>query len=95
MNIKQELRYVIKKHKDDELATFQTNISLMADACLREIIRLEEMEEVSIQNKEKIEIQQETINTLEYQILLLEEDIELKLDLIESLQEEYYRGWSK
>ena len=48
----------------------------------------EEMEEVSIQNKEKIEIQQETINTLEYQILLLEEDIELKLDLIENLHEE-------
>jgi len=31
----------------------------------------------------------EIINNLEYQILLLEEDIELKLDLIESLQEEY------
>ena len=48
----------------------------------------DEMKEVSIQNKEKIEIQQETINTLEYQILLLEEDIELKLDLIENLHEE-------
>ena len=57
MDIKQELRYVIKKHKDDELATFETNISLMADACLKEIIKLEE-------------------------------DIELKLDLIKSLQEE-------
>jgi len=30
-----------------------------------------------------IKIQQETINTLKHQILLLEEDIKLKLDLIE------------
>ena len=38
--------------------------------------------------KKEITRLKETINTLEYQILLLEEDIELKLDLIESLHEE-------
>ena len=39
--------------------------------------------------KKEITRLKEIINTLEYQILLLEEDIELKLDLIESLHEEY------
>jgi len=42
--------------------------------------------------KKEITRLKEIINTLEYQILLLEEDIELKLDLIESLHEEYKRG---
>lgn len=41
MDIKQELKSVIAKHKDDRLQTFDTNITAMAKDCLQEIERLE------------------------------------------------------
>lgn len=43
MDIKQELKYVINKHKDDRLQTFQTDIVAMAKSCLREIESLEDI----------------------------------------------------
>ncbi len=53
MDIKQELKYVIEKHKDDTLKTFQTNISAMAEDCLREIEKLESLIEDAYQQGRK------------------------------------------
>lgn len=46
MDIKQDLQYVINKHKNDKLQTFDTNITAMAEDCLRKIRQLEERLEV-------------------------------------------------
>lgn len=54
MDVKQELRYVIKKHENDKLTTFQTDISSMARDCLREIERLEEASNIAVKAFENL-----------------------------------------
>ena len=76
MNIKQELRYIIEKHKNDKLDTFQTNISDMAKACLREIESLEEeLYTVRKENKaiiSNIQGLKRAVQNLEFEIKYLE-----------------------
>ena len=80
MDIKQELRYTIEKHKNDRLQTFQTNISLMAETCLREIESLEEdikgltdRLEISPQGDDKIDELEDVIRKMASRIKQFEE----------------------
>lgn len=80
MDIKQELKYVISKHKNDRLQTFDTNIAAMAEDCLRAIESLEQdvemltiRLEISPQGDDKIDELEDIISRMAVRIKQFEE----------------------